>query len=129
MNANIEIPDKLTFKLKEVVKITKLDTKVLDYWQREFGGFSPTVNKSGDIFYSRKDVEFIMKLKQWMVVERLGKEKIKKLLNGKEETVNPDNVVSKSVSIKKQENATSEKLKIIRRNLEEILTILDKNDK
>jgi DNA-binding transcriptional MerR regulator len=125
MDAREDIPDKLTFKRKEVERITKLDGKVLDYWQQEFGGFSPSVNQVGEVFYSRKDIEFILKLKQWMIVEKIGKAGIKELLAGEI----PGNEQPKAVSTENGLPVDREKLKIIRRNLQDILTILDKNDR
>jgi DNA-binding transcriptional MerR regulator len=124
MSIKIDIPDKIAYKRSEVVKYTKLDGKVLDYWQKEFGGLNPTVNRVGEMFYSRKDVDFIFQLKQWMVVEKIGKTKVKERLN-KETAVN---VEPKKVSTKKIKSIQSDKLKIIRQNLQEILTLLDKND-
>lgn len=124
-NANIQLPDKLTFKRKEVEKITKLDGKVLDYWQKEFGGFSPVTNQVGEVFYSRKDIFFILKLKQWMIVEKIAKAKIKEMLAGEE----PEKPEPKKLIRKREVSLEREKLKIIRRNLQEILTILEKDDK
>ena len=39
--AEIKIPDKLTFRRKEVMQLAKLDGRVLDYWEKEFGAFAP----------------------------------------------------------------------------------------
>jgi len=122
--ADTQLPDKLILKRKDVVKYTKLDGKVLDFWQKEFGGYSPTVNKVGEIFYTRADVKFILKLKQWLITEKKSKTKIKELLaEGSTESQ-----ASTAVSSKMSKSEETEKLKIIRRNLQEILTILDKND-
>ena len=124
MKINIDLPDKVAYKRNEVVKYTKLDGKVLDYWQKEFGGFSPTVNRQGEYFYSRKDIEVILQLKQWMVVEKIGKSKVKERLH-----VNTKENVDQTKISEKNTHPGKEKLKIIRQNLLEILTILDKNDK
>ena len=138
---NIHIPDKLAFKQIEVIKLTKLEGRVLDYWQREFGGFTPTVNQTGEKFYSRKDVELILKIKHWMVVERIEKlkvkEKIKQEFEG--EVVNAANIPGSgenkgansgpAVELRQVPRDYRDKLRIIRQNLQEILTILDKNDK
>jgi hypothetical protein len=125
MNAKTDLPDKLIYRRSEVVKYTRLDGKVLDYWQREFGGFAPTVNQQGEMFYSRKDMDFIFKLKQWMVFDKIGKEKVKQKLAGEPVVKEVIQTVSKEI----ESSADREKLKIIRQSLEEILTILDKNDK
>jgi DNA-binding transcriptional MerR regulator len=127
----MDIPDKLTFKRQEVIRLTRLEGKVIDYWQREFGGFAPTVNPMGDQFYTRNDVQLILKIKQWMIVEKIEKSKIKNLLNAEqgipgtygEESSNNANFAAEPQNIPK------DKLKIIKQHLQEILTILDKNDK
>lgn len=127
----MDIPDKLTFKRQEVIRLTKLDGKVIDYWQREFGGFAPTINKMGDQFYTRNDVQLILKIKQWMVVEKIEKSKIKNLLQAEQGI--PGTYSEKSSNnghfAAETQNIPKDKLKIIKRHLQEILTILDKNDK
>jgi len=127
----MDIPDKLTFKRQEVIKLTRLDGKVIDYWQREFGGFAPTVNRMGDQFYTRNDVQLILKIKQWMVVEKIQKSKIKNLLQeelGVPGAYNERNSNNESFAAGAQ-TIPKDKLKIIRQHLQDILTILDKNDK
>jgi DNA-binding transcriptional MerR regulator len=177
MDLNIQLPNKLTFKRNEVVKIAKLDGKVLDYWENEFGGFKPIVNKMGEVFYSRTDVEFILKIKYWMIVERIGKNKVKERVleerphderhqqrhqqiseknvqepcrkpedEGNNDRVDDQTNGKKNRNLKQHKTAAQKtnneassrnqqaefprgKLKIIRKNLLEILTILEKNDK
>ena len=127
----MNIPDKLTFKRTEVIKLTKLDGRVLDYWQKEFGVFAPMVNKSGDQFYTRNDVELILKIKQWLVVEKIEKSKIKELLKTDRETLGTFNDRANTTAVldEEEKNIPGKKLKIIKDQLQEILTILDKNDK
>lgn len=74
------IPDRLTFKRKEVVKITKLDAKVLDYWENEFFGLNPVINKEGEKFYTKSDVDLILRIKQWLLVEKKSKSEVKGFL-------------------------------------------------
>jgi len=121
--AENRIPDKLTFKRKEVMQLAKLDGRVLDYWEKEFGAFAPVVNQSAEKFYSRRDVEVILAVRQWLIIEKRDKGQIKSLLLQQfgdlagvqaslpSEPVNPD------------------KLQKIRRGLKEILTLLAKDDK
>lgn len=119
----IKIPDKLTFRRKEVMQLTKLDGRVLDYWEKEFSAFAPVVNQSGEKFYSRRDVEIIMAIKRWLVQEKHEKGKIGELLLqnfGDLASAQPGSV---------QEPVNTEKLKRIRRGLKEILTLLAKDDK
>jgi DNA-binding transcriptional MerR regulator len=125
---DVKIPDKLTFKRAEVIKITSLDGRVIDYWEREFGGIKPVVNKLGEKFYTKQDIELILRIKQLMIVEKIEKSQIKKIIGEDENTtpeipVNPDNKGAGSNKI------NHEKLQIIKSGLEEILTLLNKNGK
>ena len=119
------LPDKLTFKRIEVTRLTRLDGKVIDFWEKEFGGIVPVVNQMGEKFYTRRDVELILMIKQLMIVEKVDKSKIKKIIaeSGGNSVENP---LEKGTEGKKPDAG---KLKIIRSGLEEILTILDKNGK
>ena len=78
--AENKIPDKLTFKRKEVMQLAKLDGRVLDYWEKEFAAFAPVVNQSGEKFYSRRDVEIILQIKQWLIQRKTRQGQIKDLL-------------------------------------------------
>ena len=119
----INIPDKLTFRRKEVMQLAKLDGRVLDYWEKEFAAFTPVVNKSGEKFYSRRDVEIIMAIKQWLIHEKCDKGKIKNLL------LQNFGDLANTQPGSDQEPVDPEKLKRIRRGLNEILTLLAKDDK
>ncbi len=117
------IPEKLTLRRKEVMQLAKLDGRVLDYWEKEFNAFTPVTNQSGEKFYTRRDVEIILKIKEWLGRDKLDKSKIKELLMSE-----PD-----AVAVQRQKpvsnRVTRDKVKRIRRGLDEILTLLAKGDK
>ncbi|MCK5058176.1 MAG: MerR family transcriptional regulator [Candidatus Aminicenantes bacterium] len=113
----LKIPDKLTFKRNEVTRLTRLDGKVIDYWEKEFGGLKPVVNKFGEKFYTKKDVEIILNIKRMLIGEKRNKEDIKKIIN--EDYAEP---------VEKEKNNRNT-LKLVRKGLQEILTILDKHGK
>jgi DNA-binding transcriptional MerR regulator len=118
-----DIPEKLTFRRKEVIRLTKLDGRVLDYWEKEFAAFVPVVNQSDEKFYSRHDVEIILQIKQWLLNDKLKKSKVKEMLLQNFADVNNGGDSVRRSPINKQ------KVKRIRRELEEILTLLAKDDK
>jgi len=118
---DFKIPDKLTFKRKEAMNITSLDGKVLDYWEKEFGAINPVINKMGEKFYTRRDIEVIFKIKQLLIVEKIKKSKIKEIIQN-------DYGIS-NVNIKKSVKLSDNKLKSIKTGLKEILTIINKNGK
>ena len=60
---NVEIPDKLFFKIGEVASITGVKPHVLRYWETEFGAFSPSKTRSQQRQYQRKDIELVLQLK------------------------------------------------------------------
>ncbi|MBN2398788.1 MAG: MerR family transcriptional regulator [Candidatus Aminicenantes bacterium] len=117
------IPEKLTFRRKEVMQLAKLDGRVLDYWEKEFKAFTPITNQSGEIFYSRHDVEIILKIKEWIGHEQYDKNKIKEMLLQDFGQIDTGRKESESGSV------SQEKVKRIRRGLDEILTLLAKDDK
>jgi len=121
--AENKIPDKLTFKRKEVMQLTKLDGRVLDYWEKEFGAFTPVVNQSGEKFYSRRDVEVILAVKQWLTKEKCDKGRIRELL------LQYFGEMSDGPAPAQADGVNPEKLLKIRRGLKEILTLLAKDDK
>ncbi|OEU62190.1 MAG: MerR family transcriptional regulator [Desulfuromonadales bacterium C00003094] len=61
---NTPIPDKLYFKIGEVVSITGIKAHVLRYWEAEFGaGFRPVKSHGRQRLYRKQDIELILQLK------------------------------------------------------------------
>jgi DNA-binding transcriptional MerR regulator len=117
------IPDKLTFRRKEVMQMAKVDGRVLDYWEKEFPFFAPVTNQSGEVFYSRRDVEVILKIKEWLARDKCDKNKIKELL------LQNFGEIGTLKHVPAPGALDHEKVKRIRRELDEILTLLAKDDK
>jgi DNA-binding transcriptional MerR regulator len=57
------IPDKLYFKIGEVAELTGVKTHVLRYWESEFSLFRPSKSRSNQRLYRRKDVEYVLRIK------------------------------------------------------------------
>lgn len=60
---DVEIPDKLYFKIGEVAELAGVKPHVLRYWESEFGSFRPVKSKTNQRLYQRKDIEFVLQLK------------------------------------------------------------------
>jgi DNA-binding transcriptional MerR regulator len=121
--AEIKLPEKLTFRRKEVMQLAKLDGRVLDYWEKEFAAFTPITSQSGEKFYSHRDIEIILKIKEWLSRDKCDKNKIKDmLLQNFDEIDNGQRSPAPGP-------LDHEKIKRIRRGLDEILTLLAKGDK
>lgn len=62
--ADVAIPDKLYFRIREVSELTKTKAYVLRYWETEFPRLRPVKSKSGHWLYRRKDVELIFEIRR-----------------------------------------------------------------
>ena len=60
---DVQIPDKLYFKIGEVAEFAGVKPHVLRYWETEFGTFRPTKSRSNQRLYTRKNVELAIHLK------------------------------------------------------------------
>ena len=90
---NVEIPDKLYFKIGEVAKLAGVPPHVLRYWESEFNAIHPKRANSKQRLYRRVDVEFILKLKELLHERRYTIAGARKYLadhSGPHETVPDD---------------------------------------
>ena len=60
---DLQIPDKLYYKIGEVAKFTGIKTHVLRYWETEFKAIKPNKSRSNQRLYRKQDVELILRLK------------------------------------------------------------------
>lgn len=60
---DVQIPDKLYFKIGEVAELAGVKPHVLRYWESEFGSFRPGKSRSQQRKYTRKDIELVLRLK------------------------------------------------------------------
>lgn len=82
---NVEIPDKLYFKIGEVGKLADVPPHVLRYWESEFSAIRPKRANSKQRLYRRADVELILKLKMLLHERRYTIAGAKKFLADDEE--------------------------------------------
>lgn len=60
---DLQVPDKLYYKIGEVAKVTGIKTHVLRYWETEFNAIRPNKSRSNQRLYRKQDVEIILRLK------------------------------------------------------------------
>lgn len=81
MSWESEIPDKLYFKIGEVSKLLDVKPYVLRYWETEFNDISPLKSRTNQRLYKRRDVEFLMQIKELLYKHRFtisgAKQKLK----------------------------------------------------
>ena len=76
---SIAIPNKSSFKLDEVCKLTGVRPYILRFWESEFDEIRPITSASGQKIYEHKDIVVIMRIKGLLVDRKLSVEKVKKL--------------------------------------------------
>lgn len=59
-----QIPDKLYFRIGEAARIVGVKPHVLRYWEEEFPLLRPTKSRTQQRLYQRKDLDFLLQLKE-----------------------------------------------------------------
>lgn len=59
-----QIPDKLYFRIGEVATLVGVKPHVLRYWEEEFPSLRPAKSRSQQRLYRRKEIEFLLNLKE-----------------------------------------------------------------
>ncbi|MDP8257003.1 MAG: MerR family transcriptional regulator [Candidatus Alcyoniella australis] len=80
MARQIEIPDKLYFKIGEVSDLTGIKPYVLRYWESEFNIVKPSKTKTNQRLYKRKEVEMILEIKKLLYEDKFTIAGAKKIL-------------------------------------------------
>jgi DNA-binding transcriptional MerR regulator len=57
-------PTKLYYKIGEVCRIVGVESYVLRYWETEFSALSPPKNKGGQRTYRPKDIELLLEIRK-----------------------------------------------------------------
>lgn len=79
----IELPDKLYFKVGEVSAIAKVPAYVLRFWESEFKKINPKRSPSGQRMYTKKDVELILHIKYLLYEKKFTIQGAKQFLKTK----------------------------------------------
>ncbi len=64
------IPDRLEFKIGDVVKITGIKTYVLRYWESEFKTLKPKKSAKNQRIYKKKDIEMVFLIRKLLYRDR-----------------------------------------------------------
>jgi DNA-binding transcriptional MerR regulator len=79
----LNIPDKLYFRIGEVCSLTGLEAYVLRFWETEFKGISPKRTESGQRLYRKEDVELIIQIKHLLHEKKFTIQGAKQYLSSK----------------------------------------------
>ena len=104
---NIELPDKLYFKVGEVSDILEVPAYVLRFWETEFKRINPKRTSSGQRLYRKSDIELILKIKYLLYEKKFTIQGAKQNLKAetaakkkKTETITLDEIRSELESIR-----------------------------
>ncbi len=100
----IEIPDKLYFKIGEVSEIAGVQPSVLRFWETEFKQIKPKRTPSGQRLYRRNDIDTILKIKELLYDKKFTIQGAKRHLRtnkkDKEQTPGLDDIRSELENIR-----------------------------
>jgi DNA-binding transcriptional MerR regulator len=116
------VPTKLYYKIREVCEIVGVEAHVLRFWETEFPALSPPKSKSGQRTYRPKDIELLLRIRNLLYEDGFTIAGARKQLN-LEKMVD---IVPKSVPKAVQSQPKSERLNKVKAELENILTLLDR---
>ena len=110
---------KLYYSIGEVSEMTNLKSYVLRYWETEFSQLKPPKNRAGNRTYRQKDIEVILNIKDLLYKKKFTIDGARVVLQEK------DKIVSESKDSNSLSNNQKVVLSRIKKNLEEILNIIN----
>ena len=66
----VEIPNRLYFRIGDVVRLAGIPAYVLRYWETEFSQLSPKKSGTNQRLFRRKDVEKVLEIKHLLYEKR-----------------------------------------------------------
>ena len=85
----IEIPDKLYFRIGEVSKIVSVPTHVLRFWETEFKKVRPKRTPTGQRLYTQRDIRLLLRIKALLYDRRFTIEGARQHLSSAKKSPKP----------------------------------------
>ena len=117
------VPKKLYYKIREVCEIVGVEAHVLRFWETEFPALSPPKSKSGQRTYRPKDIELLLHIRKLLYEEGFTIAGARKQLSLEKSSPNPP---SEAAHKDPEEVPESERIRKVKAELENILTLLDR---
>jgi DNA-binding transcriptional MerR regulator len=108
------------FSIGDVCELTELKPHVLRYWESQFRVLSPAKNRSGNRVYTRREVEFVLLVKQLLYTEKYTIEGAKQKIE--------EHRKSGGVRPAARRGLDTETVQLLEQDLKGILEILESND-
>ena len=124
-------PRKLYYRIGEVCEIVGVEAHVLRYWETEFPRLTPPKNKSGQRTYRPKDIELLLRIRKLLYDDGFTIAGARKQLMGSAPPENGSTATAPASSkpvprTPSPSGAPSQRLRQLRKELENILTLLDR---
>lgn len=128
------VPEKLYYKIREVCGIVGVEAHVLRFWEAEFPSLSPPKSKSGHRTYRPKDIELLFRIRKLLYEEGYTIAGARKQLGTGFHAVasKPTGSAARTRNAhaqsepKNKSTKKSERLNKVKSELENILTLLDR---
>jgi len=127
------VPRKLYYKIREVCEIVGVEAHVLRFWETEFPTLSPPKSKTGHRTYRQRDIELLLEIRRLLYDEGFTIAGARKKLGAGAATSLQKRDAAKASRkdrIKKEPKPAtapgSERLSKVKSELENILTLLDR---
>ncbi len=121
------VTSKLYYRIGEVCDILGVEAHVLRYWESEFPSLTPPKNKAGQRTYRPKDIELLLQIRKLLYEDGFTIAGARKQLarrTGPESTPKPG--PGKAAPVSSPKPAPVHKLNQVREELENILTLLER---
>ena len=124
------VAKKLYYIIREVCEIVGVEAQVLRFWETEFPALSPPKSKSGQRTYRPKDIELLLRIRKLLYEDGFTIAGARKKLNAGVAGAEADNTAKapRHDANKPEQKplAESERLSKVKAELENILTLLDR---
>jgi DNA-binding transcriptional MerR regulator len=123
------VPKKLYYKIREVSEIIGVEAHVLRFWETEFPSLSPPKSRTGQRTYRPKDIELLLRIKKLLYEDGYTIAGARKRLSSDRAASDRDVVAQRPQPVptaKPQRKSGSERLTKVKTELENILTLLDR---
>jgi DNA-binding transcriptional MerR regulator len=122
------VPKKLYYKIGEVCKIVAVPAHVLRYWETEFPALVPPKSRGGQRTYRPGDIELLLRIRKLLYEEGFTIAGARKRLGARKPAAGRGGTKSGPGSEEPEtpQVQTDEHLGKVRKELENILTLLDR---
>jgi len=127
------VPKKLYYKIGEVCQIVGVEAHVLRFWETEFPALAPPKSKSGQRTYRPRDIELLLRIRKLLYEEGYTIAGARKRLGARRPEAEADAAATPPLRPPAKtgpEGAAakpgSERLRKVQTELENILTLLDR---